>query len=162
MIRFFVSGIPKSMSVGKSVSFQRKGSNVRQHFQKRENSDWALLVGHMGREHAPAAPLEGALILFLKFYVPKPASIPRREWFTAMPIKRPDLDNLMHKLGDSFNGVFWHDDSQITDIYTCKRYPVPDSERSVTGVEFIVAPFTNAQLQAEISQILLDMEPARS
>jgi Holliday junction resolvase RusA-like endonuclease len=158
VIRFFVQGVPKSMQVGKSISFQRKGSDTRQHFQKRENSDWALLVGQIGREHAPAMPLEGALVFVATFYVPMPSSIPRKHRLTAMPIKRPDIDNLVHKLFDNFNGVFWLDDSQITDLLVRKRYPF----EGPTGVEIIVAPVTNVQRQAELDQVLLDLEPARA
>jgi Holliday junction resolvase RusA-like endonuclease len=52
------------------------------------------------------------------------------------PIKRPDVDGLVHKLTDQFNGVFWHDDSQIIDFVISKRY-APDGR---SGVSIIVAP----------------------
>jgi Holliday junction resolvase RusA-like endonuclease len=139
------------MAVGKSVAF-RKGGTLH-HFQKRTNTEWAVLIGQVGRDHAPSAPLDGALILMGTFWLPKPASLPKREAAIALPIKRPDLDNLMHKLCDSFNGVFWHDDSQITDILARKRYPLDGR----TGVEIIVAPVTNAQLLAELAQVELDL-----
>ena len=134
MIRFFCPGIPKSMSVGKSFSFRRKGGPV-QHVQKRNNTEWGLLVGQVGRQYAPAVPLDGALIVTAEFWLPRPMSLPKREAFTALPTRRPDLDNLFHKLMDSWNGVFWHDDSQVTDIVLRKRYP----RDGRTGVEIIVA-----------------------
>jgi Holliday junction resolvase RusA-like endonuclease len=71
-----------------------------------------------------------------------------------MPIKRPDADNLFHKLTDQFNGVFWADDSQLTDVLLRKRYPLDGR----TGVEIVVAAVTNVQIQAEIEQILLDRD----
>jgi Holliday junction resolvase RusA-like endonuclease len=151
VIRFFVSGIPKAMSVGTAFRFKKDG--VERHIQGRRNTEWATLVGHIGREHAPPVPLDGALILLLTFYVPQPASVPRRDRFTAMPIKRPDLDNLFHKLCDSFNGVFWHDDSQITDVLARKRYPADGR----TGVEITVAPVTNAQVMADLDQVEMDI-----
>jgi Holliday junction resolvase RusA-like endonuclease len=160
MIRFFVAGIPKSMSVGKSFAFRRKGDPTVHHFQKRNNSEWGLMVGQIGRQHAPIAPLEGALVFAGIFYLPSPSSIRPRDRATALPIKRPDIDNLMHKLSDHFNGIFWRDDSQVTDIVARKRYDFHHPQ-GLTGLEIIVAPVTNVQLQAELDQALLDVEPSR-
>jgi Holliday junction resolvase RusA-like endonuclease len=133
------------MSVGSFFKFKKGG--VEKHIQGRRNSDWSVIVGQVGREHAPPVPLEGAVIFMATFWLPKPASIPRREQATAMPIKRPDLDNLVHKLTDHFNGVFWYDDSQIVDWLVRKRYPFDGR----TGVEITVAPITNVQVQAELA-----------
>ena len=133
-IRFWVGGTPKSMSVGSSFRFKRGG--VETHVQGRRNTDWATLVGQIGREHAPPVPWEGPLSVTATFYLPKPATLPKRDRDTALPIKRPDLDNLIHKLTDSFNGVFWRDDSQIVDLILSKRYAVDGR----TGVEIIVHP----------------------
>jgi Holliday junction resolvase RusA-like endonuclease len=154
VIRFFVAGIPKAMSVGSFFKFKRNGAE--HHMQGRRNTDWSTLVGQIGRDHAPPAPLEGPLVFVATFYVPMPASIPQRARDTAMPIKRPDLDNLVHKLTDRFNGVFWQDDSQLTDIYARKRYP----PHGGPGVEILVAPVTNVQLLAQLDQVVLDLEPA--
>jgi len=155
MIRFFVAGIPKSMGVGRSFAFRRAG--VQHHVQQRKNTDWGTLVGHIGRQHAPASPLDGALIFQATFYVPKPKTLPKRDAHTAMPIKRPDADNLFHKLSDQWNGVFWHDDAQITDVLIRKRYPTDGR----TGVEIVVAHVTNAHVMASLEQAELDMEPSR-
>ena len=134
MIRFFVAGIPKAMSVGKSVSFQRTGAPIRQHFQKRANTEWAILVGHIGRAHAPDVPLDGPLRFAATFYLPTPQALAKH--LAELPTKRPDVDNLMHKLTDFFNGVFWHDDSQIVDLVIAKRYAF----NGRPGVEITVAP----------------------
>jgi Holliday junction resolvase RusA-like endonuclease len=120
VIRFFVAGTPKSMSVGSTFSFKRNG--VQTHVQGRRNTDWAVLVAEIGRRHAPPRPLEGPLTFEAIFYVPRPASLPKRTAHLAMPVKRPDCDGLVHKLTDRFNGVFWTDDSQIVDFIARKRY----------------------------------------
>jgi Holliday junction resolvase RusA-like endonuclease len=152
MIRFFVGGTPKSMKVGGVARFMKAG---KMHFvPKRGHDEWATLVGSIGRDHAPAQLLEGPLLFMATFFVPRPASLPKRSAHLAMPIKRPDADNLFHKLTDQFNGVFWADDSQLVDIVLRKRYPLDGR----TGVDIIVAPVTNAQVQAEIRQLLLDRE----
>ena len=95
MIRFFVAGVPKAMSVGGVARFKR--GNTMQMVPKRTNTEWATLVGHIGRQHAPARPLHGAVSLEIRFYLPRPGSASKR---VVDPIKRPDLDNLLHKLTD--------------------------------------------------------------
>lgn len=152
MIRFFVAGVPKAMSVGGASIKLKTGAT----FTTRRNTDWATLVGHEARLHMPPTPLDGALIFVATFYVPMPAYISRRERGTSWPIKRPDVDNLVHKLTDKLNGVFWKDDSQVTDILVRKRYPLDGR----TGVEIVVAAVTNAQVMAQLDQVALDMEPA--
>lgn len=131
VIRFFVAGTPKAMSVGKGIRVPNKGGGLRQ-FQTRANTDWSLLVGMIGREHAPAEPLDGALSFEAVFYMPRPATAPKR---VTLPVKRPDIDNLVHKLTDQFNGVFWHDDAQVIDLVVRKRF----AHDGRTGAEFIVS-----------------------
>lgn len=135
------------MSVGTSFRFKRNGRDT--HVQSRRNTDWSTLVGQIGREHAPPALMDGALVFMAKFYLPKPSSLPKRERATAMPVKRPDLDNLIHKLTDQFNGVFWTDDAVITDMLLTKRYT--DGR---PGVEITIARVTNADAQAALSELV--------
>jgi len=129
VIRFFVGGLPKSMKVAGIARFQR-GGKVHM-VPKRSNSEWATLVGQIGREHAPKAPLEGGLSFIAVFWMPKPTTLKKT---VGLPLKRPDLDNLMHKLTDQFNGVFWVDDSQIVDLHVYKRFTIDGR----TGVEIRV------------------------
>lgn len=122
MIEFFIGGIPKSMSVGKTIRWKTKdGSRQGQH-QIRENTEWALLFGEMARHYAPIIPLAGPVQLGLVFYMPRPKSAKKEKH----PTKRPDLDNLFHKLTDQLNGVFWNDDSQIVTITAGKRFATLD------------------------------------
>lgn len=120
-ITFFVSGIPKSMSVGKTVRWATKDRARSGSFQTRAHTEWATLVGTIGRQHAPLRPMTGPVSFTAIFHLPRPASLPKRE---RAPIKRPDLDNLLHKLTDQWNGVFWADDSQITDLIARKRFAI--------------------------------------
>jgi len=116
-ITFFVQGEPKSMSVGGVARFKKGGTFHL--VPKRTHTEWAVMVGHIGRQHAPAVPLEGPISFTARFFMPKPASAGRKVVF---PMKRPDVDNLMHKLTDQWNGVFWLDDSQIVDLIVSKRF----------------------------------------
>ena len=132
MIHFFVAGIPKAMSVGASIAFTRAG--VQHNFQKRRNTDWALMVGEVGRRYAPPTPLDGPIAFQAVFYLPRPASARK----VLAPLRRPDLDNLVHKLSDHFNGVFWRDDSQIIDFTVYKRF----ATHGQPGVEITVEAIT--------------------
>jgi Holliday junction resolvase RusA-like endonuclease len=131
VIRFFVSGVPKAMSVGSSFRFKRHG--VDTHVQGRRGTEWATLIGHVGRQHAPPAPPEHGIALTLCFFVPRPTSAARS---VKLPLKRPDIDNLFHKLMDQWNGVFWKDDSQVVDLVVRKRFP----RDGRVGVEVMIEP----------------------
>lgn len=129
MIRFFVAGIPKAMSVGGHHVRNPKTGAV---FTTRRHEEWALVVGQVGRTYAPPKPLEGPVSILVQFWMPRPKSAPKRVVF---PQTRPDVDNLMHKLTDQFNGVFWLDDAQILDQVTRRRYTDPEQK---PGLEFMV------------------------
>ncbi len=135
MIRFFVAGTPKAMSVGSFFKFKKGGAE--HHVQGRRNSEWAVLVGHVGRQHAPAIPFDGPMRFAATFYLPTPQALAKKHR-AALPTKRPDVDNLVHKLTDFFNGVFWKDDSQVVELAIAKRYAFDGR----TGVEITVEPMS--------------------
>lgn len=132
-VEFFVTGIPKSMSVGKTVRWKTKdGSRQGQH-QTRENTEWASIVGLTARDHAPIIPWSGPIALHLSFYMPRPKSGKNAKY----PTKRPDIDNLIHKLTDQMNGVLWADDSQIVDLVVSKKF-APVQPYETTGLHVYV------------------------
>ena len=147
IIRFFVAGLPRAMSVGSFFRFKKDG--VEKHIQGRRNTDWAVLVGQVGRAHAPEQPLTGPVCFTALFHLPRPQALMRRAG--VLPIKRPDIDNLVHKLTDFFTGVFWADDAQIVDFVARKRYAAPGAP---TGVEIIVAPLTPAAVAAPQPELM--------
>lgn len=44
----------------------------------------------------------------------------------ARPTKKPDIDNIAKILGDSLNGIVWHDDAQIAECSISKRWGEAD------------------------------------
>lgn len=114
------------MSVGK-VIVTKRGS-----FQERRHHEWAQHVGYAGRQVRPERPLTGPLTLTVLFYVPKPKSARKADYW---PIRRPDLDNLLHKLTDQWNGIFWEDDAQIVRLFSEKGYA---TEETVSGVDITI------------------------
>jgi Holliday junction resolvase RusA-like endonuclease len=141
VIRFFVAGIPKSMKVSGVARFQRAG---KVHMvPKRSNSEWATLVGQIGRQHAPPVPLDGAIVFTALFFMPRPKSAPKR---VTYPLTKPDIDNLCHKLTDQWNGVFYRDDAQIVRMNVGKTFAtdgragVEITVREVTPLDVVDAP----------------------
>jgi len=129
VIRFWVAGLPRSMQIQGVAGFKKAG---KVHMvPKRANTPWAVLVGHEGRLHAPPTPFDGPVSIFFEFWMPRPASASKGVLF---PLKRPDIDNLCHKLTDAWNGVFWVDDSQVIDSIARRRF----SSNGQTGLRVTV------------------------
>lgn len=75
-----------------------------------------------------AAPLSGPVVVTATAYVRMPASIPKRDRLTALPVRRPDLDNHIKTLLDGLSPL-WGDDAQVVDLLARKRYAVTGSPR---------------------------------
>ncbi len=113
-VEFFVHGLPESQ--GSARAFVHNG---RAHITSANPklNDWRRLVADGAQDHATL--FVGPISMQLRFYLPKPKSIPKKvEW----PAKRPDLDKLIRAIGDALTGIMWHDDSQICVIYALKLY----------------------------------------
>ena len=71
------------------------------------------------RKYAPPKPLETQLSVTAVFQLAKPMRSSR-----PYP-SRSDTDNYLKAILDSLNGLFWKDDSQITDLHARKIYGNP-------------------------------------
>lgn len=80
------------------------------------------------KEHVPAAPMAGPLVLEFIAALPVPRSVSRKRKDDMLrgqefPAKRPDLDNLAKQLKDAMGRMgFWGDDRQIVSLYCDKIY----------------------------------------
>lgn len=81
--------------------------------------DWRRLVADAAAEVATGELFEGAIVLSLVFYLPKPKSAAKS---VVYPTKRPDLSKLIRSTEDALKGVLWVDDSQVVDLLVRKRY----------------------------------------
>ena len=91
--------------------------------------------------HRPSKPIEKPIALFLKFYMPIPKSMPKknRQAITEgrlFPAKKPDIDNLCKAILDSLNKIYYKDDSLIVRITAEKIY----SETPRTEVKIETLP----------------------
>jgi len=62
---------------------------------------------------------EGAIGIELQFFLPRPASLPKK---VLHHMKKPDLDKLIRACLDSMTGIMFKDDSQVTSIQASKEY----------------------------------------
>ena len=82
--------------------------------------------------HKPPKPLEGALVVSLRFYKAKPKSYPKRIVHWA---KKPDIDNIIKLVLDALNKIFWNDDAQIVELHARKDFDaVPRTEVEIWEV----------------------------
>jgi Holliday junction resolvase RusA-like endonuclease len=79
------------------------------------------------KPYAPAQPFLDPCVMDLTFYLPIPkatSGIRRRQMLNHVihHIKRPDVDNLAYLVTNALKGLFYKDDSQITDLMLHKRF----------------------------------------
>lgn len=138
MVSFTVYGTPmpqgsKSARVinGKAILTEGFGDGPR------KRKAWRAAVADGAREWQArhrAPLLEGPVALEVWFYLPRPASAPKRIF---APTKKPDLSKLLRSAEDSLKGIIWRDDSQVVDSHVFKRYAVDGPPRAVICVREI-------------------------
>lgn len=117
-IYFIVYGIPKTL---KRHRHTKSGHTYDPNTQDKE----AFIAQAIAFK--PEVPIKTAIALKLQFYFPRPKSHYNtknmlKENAPMVKMSKPDLTNLIKLVEDSFNGIFWVDDSQITNIVAMKSY----------------------------------------
>ncbi len=125
MVTFVIKGIPKVKQRPRFAT--RKGKVIT--YTPKETAYFENLV-KLKAEKEFLRPLEGAISLAIRFYLPRPQ---RMIWKTRpMPEtccdKRPDIDNLAKAVIDGLNGIAFKDDGQIADLHITKKYHAGDGE----------------------------------
>jgi len=111
VISFFIPGCPKATQTGSIVRVRGRA------FPIRRGTAWSAYCATVAQAHADGTPLEGPLIVNLRFLLPHPKDKRKKH-----PVSRPDAENLCKGLLDSWNGILWRDDSQIVRLVIEKRY----------------------------------------
>ena len=85
----------------------------------------AVLALHGSQAMAGRAPLDGALKVVIKAFMPIASSWSRKKLQAALAGEirpgKPDLDNIMKTL-DALNGICFRDDAQVAEATISKRY----------------------------------------
>ena len=124
-----VFGLP--VAQGRPRAFKTPAGQVRV-YDPANARDWKRTVQAQVITQKPAAPVEGPLKMSLRFILPRPQSLPKREQF---PWRRPDLSNMVKAIEDAMNGVIFRDDAQIVQMDLAKDYgPAPGVEIRIERV----------------------------
>jgi Holliday junction resolvase RusA-like endonuclease len=112
-ISFTIPGEP--VAKGRPRSFVR-GGHVG-HYTPEKTARYENLV-KLAAQQVFSAPFEGAVDLVIRAFMGIPRSWSQEKKDAAfrdeiMPVKRPDLDNIVKAIKDGLNGVAWKDDAQL-------------------------------------------------
>ncbi len=112
---FFVPGVPVPQG---SKTIRRHGDKAwLTDVNDKSLKTWRKTVNQAATEAmGEHPPLDTAVIVHAKFYLPKPPSVKRDQ-----PHVKPDLDKLLRALFDSLQPCFV-DDSRVTNVTAAKEY----------------------------------------
>jgi crossover junction endodeoxyribonuclease RusA len=99
------------------------------------NKGWRQCVAEQAQQVAAEGQFLGPVAMFVRFSLPRPASLPRR---VVAHVKAPDLDKLVRSVGDALTGVLYRDDAQVVELRARKVYAgvgtAPQAEITVRDV----------------------------
>ena len=126
-IAFRVSGVP--VAQGRPRAFVPRGWTARAAAEGREvkpraydpkrSRAWKKLVSSVALVHRPERVIEGPVMLYLSFFLPRPQQPGDRAVFHAT---QPDLGNLVKAVEDALTGIVYGDDSQVVRCEAMKAY----------------------------------------
>ncbi|GAC1585617.1 MAG: hypothetical protein NVS3B20_27620 [Polyangiales bacterium] len=103
---------------GRAVLVEGKGKEARAAF-----AGWRAAVATAARDwqEQHRQPLDDAapLSVYVTFYLPRPASAPKR---VKYPVRKPDIDKLSRLVLDACKGIVIADDARIVDLFARKRF----------------------------------------
>lgn len=119
---FSVLGQPITQGSKQPRCNQKTGTLYVQEDRAKVLRPWrALLHDQAQKAVGDAPPLEGPIRLELDFWVPRPASAPKRR--RTFPLKKgSDIDKLERAILDSLSKVVYRDDSQVVEVRKRKDF----------------------------------------
>ena len=100
-------------------------------FTPAKTVNYETIVKWLYKDNYGDLMLEGPLTarLEITYSIPKSTSNKKMNAMLEgliLPTKKPDIDNIEKIIFDSLNGICYHDDSQIVEVYCIKKYgPIP-------------------------------------
>jgi Holliday junction resolvase RusA-like endonuclease len=97
--------------------FSRQGGFVKA-YDPAKSRDYKSYVRMIAAQHAPSAPVEGAIEFSLRIFRAIPKGMPKYKREAAKagqirPVTKPDVSNVLKGVEDALKGVWYKDDSQI-------------------------------------------------
>ncbi len=119
--------VPKGRPrLGRGRIFTPRATELAEH---RIRETWEREIG--------GTPAAGPVGLYVTVYLRQPAAVPKRDRATALPIRRPDLDNYLKTALDALSGVAYLDDAQVVLLTGQKRYAVQSTPRWTIQLELL-------------------------
>ncbi|MDB5042208.1 MAG: hypothetical protein JWN27_2934 [Candidatus Eremiobacteraeota bacterium] len=116
---------------GRAVMREGRSSEAYERFKS-----WREAVASAARAWIAAngspPPLDGPVVMWARFYLPRPKSLPKR---ITLPTSRPDAGKLGRNVEDALTGLIFTDDSRIVDSHIYKRYAIDTPPHAVIEIE---------------------------
>ncbi|MDB5094066.1 MAG: hypothetical protein JWO85_2167 [Candidatus Eremiobacteraeota bacterium] len=102
----------------------------------RHRKSWRDAVAEAGRAwlatHGAPEPLDGPLVMWARFYLPRPPSAPKS---VTLPFRKPDNSKLLRSIEDALSGILYVDDARFVDSHVSKRFAIGFPPRAVIEIE---------------------------
>lgn len=139
MIKFFVPGVPATQG-SKRAFYSPKANRAFVVEDCKRNKSWRSDVRNEAQKVWNGNPFDGAVVVYLDFYLPRPKSHKNakgqiKPTANRNPITKPDITKLARCVEDALKGLVWMDDSQIIQEITTKHY----DDIKPCGVQVIVS-----------------------
>jgi len=129
-IRIWIPGIPApgGSKKGFAIPDKKRPGKYRAILTEdsRRSKPWRQSVEWGAREVFRDAPLQVAIAVIFKFFMPRPKSHYGKRGLRpsapAMPTVKPDVTKLIRSTEDALKGIAWIDDSMIVDQHGRKVY----------------------------------------
>lgn len=133
----FIPGIPASKGSYRPITGRSRTTGkpvTRLIPMDRKERPWRDHVRDTILSHKhPTIPPNSYVTVETTFYLPRPKTIPPHK--RKHPTVKPDIDKLQRALYDAITEThIWHDDCQITDVTSHKRY----ADNTTTGVSLTI------------------------
>lgn len=102
---------------GRARVIESKSANGRR--MQESWKDAVRVAATEWRNANPGPVLTVPLAVTFAFWLPRPASAPKR---VTLPAKKPDYDKLARLVGDVLKGIVYADDALIVDAHITKRF----------------------------------------
>ena len=135
--KLFIPGIPASKGSYRPITGRSRTTGkpvTRLIPMDKKERPWRDHVRDTILDHqTPTIPHDSYVTVETTFYLPRPKTIPPRK--RKHPTVKPDIDKLQRALYDAITEThIWHDDCQITDVISHKRY----ADNTPTGVSLTI------------------------